>query len=732
MNGIAASATERRPHLAWEELQQLKWLLGGGLTVLGAATAAYIDIDAWALMALTIAASLLTTLRPDLPARIPRLVHVLAFPAIAAFFALDLWLRSELLPAMIRLDLLLLLYRAIVYRQRRDDLQVIVLGLFLVVVAGVLTVSLVFAAQLLAYAACALVFLLVITLVDTSAPAAASSPTATVGQPGQPPPWVSHVNWTRLLRRIAAVADWRVIALGAGLFVGLIGVTALLFLVFPRFQLDNGMFLDRFITRQARTGFSETIRFGDVTSIQEDTSVALHVDVSDPGQIPETPYWRMLVLDQYDDGTFQMSAGLRRALFRDRGTGVVVDRGRLASRTSRSVWTFYLESGVSRFLPLLNSFQRLRFSESQNYQVAFDSAMVALNKDPVTITAYRVEGFDLATRLNDSPGRLYTGLIPAREPNAVQDNAKLLALAAEAAGSGPEDTAAFASRVCAWLRDRHPYSLSPRIPPGAGDPLVRWVGSRDAGHCELFAGSFVLLARAAGFPARVVTGFRGGSWNGFASSFMVRNSNAHAWAEIYDRSTRSWLRADPLEIPGASETGAASAGGSVQRTDRSWSARLDSLRVFWYRRVVNFDEQTQARTFQAVKDAAQSIGVRFRAQIDSLAAALKRWWSTPWDAGRVASLVALTLVAAALTWVWRRVRLVLLQHSFWRRRARRDDPIRREASRWLHRVAEGAPAGPARDSIVAELQRLRFGARGTWPEAIPVFRRARSMVRRHV
>jgi len=67
----------------------------------------------------------------------------------------------------VRLDILLLLYRGSTYRQRRDDLQVIVLGLFLIVVAGVLTVSLTFAVQILAFTGCALAFLLVITLTDS-------------------------------------------------------------------------------------------------------------------------------------------------------------------------------------------------------------------------------------------------------------------------------------------------------------------------------------------------------------------------------------------------------------------------------------------------------------------------------------------------------------------------------------------------------------------------------------
>src|SRR5471032_1329933 len=158
----------KRPQLSLDELHQLKWLLGGALTLLAVWTVFYMDVEAWGLMGLTTLAAGACLGWPTLPARVPPFVHVLAFPAIVIFFVGDLWLTTEVLPAMVRLDILLLLYRGVSYRQRRDDLQVIVLGLFLIVVAGVLTVSLVFAVQLLIYTACALAFLLAITLVGTA------------------------------------------------------------------------------------------------------------------------------------------------------------------------------------------------------------------------------------------------------------------------------------------------------------------------------------------------------------------------------------------------------------------------------------------------------------------------------------------------------------------------------------------------------------------------------------
>jgi hypothetical protein len=306
----------RRPQLTLDELHQVKWLLGGLLTLLGVSTLFYMDIDAWALLALTVGATGATLLRPTLPGRVPPWVHVLAFPAIVAFFAIDLWLKMELLPAMVRLDILLLIYRNLSYRQRRDDLQIIVLGLFLVIVAGVLTVSPTFAVHILIYTACSLALLLVITLGD-GANAGRRTPHRVIRET---PAWAQHTDWAQLLRRLRAVTDWRVVGLGAGLFAGVVGVSALLFLAIPRFQIENSMFLDRFITKKARSGFSDVIRFGDIAEIQLDNSIALSVDVSEQSQIPLTPYWRMLVLDDYNNGTFKLSATLRGQFAAERTT----------------------------------------------------------------------------------------------------------------------------------------------------------------------------------------------------------------------------------------------------------------------------------------------------------------------------------------------------------------------------------------------------------------------------
>lgn len=735
---VSARSRSRRPQLSLEELQQLKWLLGGVLSLLAVWTVFYMDVEAWTLMGLTTVTTVAALLRPSLPARVPVLVHTLTFPGIVAFFALDLWITSEVLPAMVRLGILLILYRSISYRQRRDDLQVIVMGLFLIVVAGVLTVSLLFAAQILLYTGCALAFLLVITLTD----AAEGGKKPIPHKAGELPPWAAHVDWGRLFRRLREVSDWRVVTLSAVLFAGVVAVSALLFLAIPRFQLENSLFLDRFITKKAKSGFSDTIKFGDVTEIQRDTSIALSVDVSDRTQVPASPYWRMLVLDEYRDGTFRFSPGLRRTTLGNERTDTAL-RGEGRPRRGESVfWTFYLESGVSRYLPLLGEFERLQFREPQNFRLAAELNVVALRDEPVSMTAYRVEGFDTSGALRDpafarrwreyDPGSPLRSSFQNRVAVSEADQARLGQVVTEiTGGSKALTTAEFAHRAEDWLRKNHGYSLSPVVPSGEGDALIRWLVSHESGHCELFAGSLVLLARTAGFPARAITGFRGGSWNGFSNNFTIRNSDAHAWAEIFDAASGSWLRADALGTAASAQSSEPRGDEALnRRTDRSWSARFDSLRVFWYRRIVNFDQSSQVETLKAVKLATQSTGERLRAWFEDFNKSLRHWVASPWDMQRIFRLLATLAMIVGLGWWWFTQGRGWLRTRLQRRESRDLDPVRATAGRWLADLAayeSGLPAEAA--GVIVELQRVRFGPRETWAEPHAIFRRAKKTLR---
>ncbi|MDB6169510.1 MAG: transglutaminase domain protein, partial [Verrucomicrobia bacterium] len=313
-----------------------------------------------------------------------------------------------------------------------------------------------------------------------------------------------------------------------------------------------------------------------------------------------------------------------------------------------------------------------------------------------------------------------------------EDAATVRRMVAEITKGAALTEAGFAEAAMGWLRERHGYSLSPQVPDGSGDPLVRWMNSRGSGHCELFAGSLVLLARVAGYPARVITGFKGGSWNGYSNNYTIRNSDAHAWCEIFDATAAAWRRADPT--PGA--TGLAQAdevrgeAALARRTDRSWSARLESLRVFWYRRIVNFDQRSQVETLKAVKDATENSGRRLRALATEWMVAAKAWLARPWGWGRIFSVTAVMAAAAGAAWLLDRFGGGWLRAARGGASQKGQDPTRAEAGRWLWKIAGDRGHGAEHGAVVDDLRRIRFGPRETWPNARPVFVRARRSFRK--
>lgn len=736
---MSTAAKSRQLNL--DELRRLKWLLGGAMSLVSLWTVFFLDIEALGLVAVTGSVILAALVWPQLPGRVPALVWKLSVPAIIVAMAADFYFSPDTLPVLIRLAILLVFYRAVSYRRKREDLQLIVLSLFLVVVAGVLTSALGFAFLLLLFTACGLGFLFVITLIDASETEGSRTPEAETA-------W-TRLDWRRFFARLRGVADWRLLAFAATLFTAVVAMSGLLFLIIPRFELASGFFLDRYITRKSRTGFTDTVKFGDVTELIRDESVAMRVDLTDTTGLRESPYWRLVVLDEYTPEGFKVSAGLKGELIRGQRVTQQL-RGRQLGRevnTAGGTWTFYIEPGVSRFLPLPGSYSTLRMREVSPLQFSPGHRVVALRTEPMTMTAFQLDEVELTPLLTDArfPQLLkaareappaeggqyrYDPEVNLRGPTGTANEAVLNRVVAEITGGAEMSAEEFTRRAIIWLQTRHAYALSARLPAGPGkDDIVRWLDSNEPGFCEYFAASLTVLARAAGHPARVVAGFHGGVLNGFENYYMVRNSDAHAWAEVYDGKS-AWVRADPT--PGAVNTPAEIAAQAArQEQDSSWSARVDSLRVLWYRRIVNFDSRAQVQMLDSVKTFTTDSGVALRARFDEFSKRLKAWLQQPWDAARAGRAAGLVAGVAALGWL-----LVRLGHWGWLRwqrwrRPQAFDPVRQKAGRHLARLREltGGQTTEGADQIITavrdDLRRLRYGRRETWPEPRGVFRRSK-------
>ena len=141
------------------------------------------------------------------------------------------------------------------------------------------------------------------------------------------------------------------------------------------------------------------------------------------------------------------------------------------------------------------------------------------------------------------------------------------------------------------------YTL--QAPLLARDTVDDFLFGTKSGFCEHFASAFTFLMRAAGLPARVVTGYQGGYYNSAGDYWVIRQSDAHAWSEVW-LDGRGWVRVDPTSAvaPQRVQLGArAAAGESAAWYQSDWLLavrnQLDLVNRFWNSTVVQFSALRQ-------------------------------------------------------------------------------------------------------------------------------------------
>ena len=97
-----------------------------------------------------------------------------------------------------------------------------------------------------------------------------------------------------------------------------------------------------------------------------------------------------------------------------------------------------------------------------------------------------------------------------------------------------------------YLQKNYRYSLT-EITQDAKDPVSKFLFETKKGHCEYFSTSMVILLRHIGIPARIVNGFLQGEYNDIGGFYVVRNSDAHSWVEVYFDGI--WVSFDPSPRP---------------------------------------------------------------------------------------------------------------------------------------------------------------------------------------
>ncbi|SFR96073.1 Transglutaminase-like superfamily protein [Stenotrophomonas maltophilia] len=167
------------------------------------------------------------------------------------------------------------------------------------------------------------------------------------------------------------------------------------------------------------------------------------------------------------------------------------------------------------------------------------------------------------------------------------------------AGSNDE---AVVRRALQWITADFSYTLD--TPVAGRDPIDEFLFGYKAGFCEHFSSAFVVLMRNAGIPARVVTGFAGGTRNRVGDYWVVRRMDAHAWAEVW-LPQRGWVRVDPTAavaperiLDTLDDRLLAEAGNPLQQRWLQLGQMGDWLRRGWNDLVLSFDARRQQQLFK--------------------------------------------------------------------------------------------------------------------------------------
>ncbi|WP_164672638.1 transglutaminase-like domain-containing protein, partial [Xanthomonas citri] len=159
-------------------------------------------------------------------------------------------------------------------------------------------------------------------------------------------------------------------------------------------------------------------------------------------------------------------------------------------------------------------------------------------------------------------------------------------------------------RALQWITREFAYTLE--TPLLGRNSVDEFLFQQKAGFCEHFSSSFVVLMRAAGIPARVVTGYAGGTYNRLGNYWVVRRMDAHAWTEVW-LAGRGWARVDPTaavapeRIYDTLEDRLQTGGGNDFADLGTWASLgqvSDWLRRGWNELVLSFDADRQQRLLQ--------------------------------------------------------------------------------------------------------------------------------------
>ena len=365
-----------------------------------------------------------------------------------------------------------------------------------------------------------------------------------------------------------------------------IPIMLVLFFLFPRIPGPLwGLPDDAF---SSRTGLSEEMSPGSINRLINSSAIAFRVKFEQQVPSHSQLYWRGAVLSDYDGRTWRRHDAPKSA----------EPNIKYGEDTENSfLYTVTLEPTNLNWLLSLE-YPDTADASTRELKYRMNREAMLLTKSKIN----NVTNYSIRSQVNSSNQALFEQeshknlLLPA------QMNPGTLKLANQLLQLSEYDAAQYMRNVLSYFRDNgFVYTLSPDL---LGDNAMDdFIFTSRRGFCEHYASAFTYLMRAAGIPARVVVGYQGGRMNPLDDYMIVRQSDAHAWSEVWING--AWQRVDPTAVisPERIEFGILDAGLEKEQLPlllvsnssviQNLTFLYDSFQNRWNQWVIGYDQKKQ-------------------------------------------------------------------------------------------------------------------------------------------
>jgi len=319
-----------------------------------------------------------------------------------------------------------------------------------------------------------------------------------------------------LSRVVHPSSGWRRnLSLAAGIFFQALPLTLILFLFFPRGQ---GGLWGLQGPQTGISGFSDQLRPGSVSKVVVSRAIAFRAEFAGSLPAPGQLYWRGVTFTDFDGDVWRTG---------DTDLGPVPS----LNGSGQTEYTVTLEPHGQRWLFALD----LPVDASPGTVIKADHTVMSIRRvtrrlqySVRSLTDYEADRTDVAPQAS------------LMLPDGSNPQARDLARRWRAAAKEPAEIVQTALRY--FSQNEFGYTL--QAPLLSRQAIDEFLFRTRKGYCGHYASAFVFLMRAANIPARVVAGYLGGDVNPFGGYLIVRQSHAHAWAEVWLQG-KGWRRVDP-------------------------------------------------------------------------------------------------------------------------------------------------------------------------------------------